>query len=368
MGNEPVMDATAEPPARPEAAALEPWLAAIWASSFPGLGHAYAGQVRAGWWWGGSIVALVLVGLAYYTLPGLPVLAGYACYALAGLLLVLSIADAHACARRTRSSEAEADRHSRRDACKAAFLNLLIAGVGSLYDRQWWAGVGLLLAMIVAAGLPDKLEALVDATLACVGMVHAGGSATSRIDVGAGTLKRVAFIRLGIVAVALLMTIGIAATLVRAFKMPSGSMTPLLVPGDRFLADMTRHGHAAFGEVVVFRHTGRPSGDFAKRVIGIPGDTLAFDRAHVWRNGRSLCDGPCFGSPGGEGPGDLPAAQMVVPDGHVFVLSEPGGMGGLDSRAFGPVPFRAIRGRVYKLYWPLGRARSLVPRADGWWE
>ena len=65
-----------------------------------------------------------------------------------------------------------------------------------------------------------------------------------------------------------------------AFKVPSGSMVPTLLPGDHVFVDKL-HQRANVGDVVVFPLPDQPNADFIKRVIAVGGDTLSVDEAGV---------------------------------------------------------------------------------------
>lgn len=108
------------------------------------------------------------------------------------------------------------------------------------------------------------------------------------------------------------------------------------------------------GEIVLFHARGEIGGTITpdpksnelgitKRVVGIPGDTV------VGRNGRVFVDG--------QKADDIPteAFEAVhLGKGKYFVLGDNRGASE-DSRAFGPVPRKAIYGRVVLVFWPLGR-------------
>src|SRR5262252_2557865 len=78
--------------------------------------------------------------------------------------------------------------------------------------------------------------------------------------------------------------------IVEPFRIPSGSMIPTLLVGDFILVNKFDYGlrdpvfhqkffgdgHPKRGDVVVFRYPVDPSTDFIKRVIGVPGDHVAY--------------------------------------------------------------------------------------------
>jgi signal peptidase I len=77
------------------------------------------------------------------------------------------------------------------------------------------------------------------------------------------------------------------AVVLEAFKTPSGSMSPTLLPGDHIMADKLgpRTRGARRGEVMVFRYPEKPDQEFVKRVIAVGGDVLEVEGGHPRING-----------------------------------------------------------------------------------
>ncbi len=87
--------------------------------------------------------------------------------------------------------------------------------------------------------------------------------------------------------------------LVEPFKIPSGSMVPTLLIGDFILVNKYTYGiripiinkkvvevnSPKRGEVMVFRYPEDPSLDYIKRVIGVPGDRIAWVDKRLYVNG-----------------------------------------------------------------------------------
>lgn len=87
--------------------------------------------------------------------------------------------------------------------------------------------------------------------------------------------------------------------LVEPFKIPSGSMVPTLVVGDFILVNKFTYGirlpllnvkilnigDPQRGDVMVFRYPEDPSLDYIKRVVGIPGDKVAYENKRLFING-----------------------------------------------------------------------------------
>ena len=90
--------------------------------------------------------------------------------------------------------------------------------------------------------------------------------------------------------------------LVEPFKIPSGSMIPTLQVGDFILVNKYTYGirlpvvnwkvmdinSPQRGDVMVFRYPEDPSLDYIKRVIGVPGDVIAYQNKKLTINGEPV--------------------------------------------------------------------------------
>ena len=93
---------------------------------------------------------------------------------------------------------------------------------------------------------------------------------------------------------------------VEPFKIPSGSMVPTLLVGDFILVNKFEYGlrlpvtntkitqgsPLSRGDVVVFRYPKDESVDYIKRVIGLPGDTVAYQDKQLTINGQPVPEAP----------------------------------------------------------------------------
>ncbi len=90
------------------------------------------------------------------------------------------------------------------------------------------------------------------------------------------------------------------------FKIPSGSMIPTLHVGDLILVNKFHYGvrlpvlntkitegnPVQRGDVMVFRYPPKPSLDYIKRVIGVPGDEVAYLNKQLTINGQPVSKEP----------------------------------------------------------------------------
>jgi signal peptidase I len=137
------------------------------------------------------------------------------------------------------------------------------------------------------------------------------------------------------------------------FYVSSRSMLPTLKPHDRVLAAKFAYhlGKPRRGELVVFENPENRQENLIKRVVGLPGDTVAIKDAVLYVNGERvrepyvnyrLIDASYFG-------------PVEVPEGYVFAMGD-NRANSVDSRTFGPVPEKDLLGRVILRLWPVDRA------------
>ncbi|HYO61151.1 MAG TPA: signal peptidase I [Actinomycetota bacterium] len=180
-----------------------------------------------------------------------------------------------------------------------------------------------------------------------------------------------------LVVIAFVVALLIKTFLLQAFYIPSASMEPTLVEGDRVLVEKLsyRWGEPKRGDVVVFEKEfataiipaeqddpfwedigsalkglfGFPTGgtqDFIKRVIAVEGDTVEGRDGRVYVNGEPV-DEPYLA----DGTETSPFGAVDIPKGMIFVMGDNRGNSD-DSRAFGPIPVDEVVGHAFLLLWP----------------
>ncbi|GAB4569692.1 MAG: signal peptidase I [Anaerolineae bacterium] len=106
------------------------------------------------------------------------------------------------------------------------------------------------------------------------------------------------------------------------------------------------------GDIVVLHSPEDPQLDLIKRVIGLPGETVAVRDGQVFINGIPLNEPYLNAPPRYQGEWTLGSDQY-------FVLGD-NRNNSRDSHSFGPVPRTALVGKAAAVYWPLQDARLIA--------
>lgn len=178
-----------------------------------------------------------------------------------------------------------------------------------------------------------------------------------------------------------LLIVGMKNVLGEPRWIPSSSMSPTLVEGDRLIVEKVTPVLEGFkrGDIVVFyppsvelRHDlwaelTRMTGFFVtedsyiKRIIGVPGDTYqVVEGVGVFINGE-LLDEPYKAEISNKGDCGYDAqfcGPLTIPEGHYFVMGD-NRNNSIDGRFFGLLPQERIIGKAFVLFWPLNRTGPL---------
>jgi len=209
---------------------------------------------------------------------------------------------------------------------------------------------------------------------------------------------------------AILLAAAIMYAVVQAFKIPSGSMEDTLLIGDHLFVNKFIYGvrvpftdkrvlglrHVQRGDVVVFEAPSsaivnedeRRRGvrkDFIKRAIGLPGDTIQIKDKKLFVNGQKVDEsytmmkdpmiwpGPRIKASPQEyqsrwESGDFNGLRrdqvgdnfgpIIVPPNCYFVMGD-NRDGSFDSRFWGPLPIRLLKGKALIVYWPFKRVKVI---------
>lgn len=157
------------------------------------------------------------------------------------------------------------------------------------------------------------------------------------------------------ILVALVLTLVIRTFVVQAFKIPSGSMVPTLVQGDKLFVNkfLYRFREPERWEIIVFKYPEEPRKDFIKRVVGFGGETLEI------RDGELVVNGRLEQAPPGvrnnfyynQEPFAGLGQKITIPEDSYFVLGD-NSLSSRDSRYWGFVPKKNLVGKAFFRWWP----------------
>lgn len=161
-----------------------------------------------------------------------------------------------------------------------------------------------------------------------------------------------------------ILAVGIRTFIFGPYKIPTGSMRPNLVEGDRIFVDKLtyRFREPKRGEIIVFKYPLDRKKDFVKRLVAFGDEQMEIRDGQIYVNGRKL-DAPSsvaerfyynrddwdFGKRG---------QTFEIPPGHLFVLGDNSAHSS-DSRNWGFVPRKDLVGRAVVIWWPPNRIHLL---------
>jgi signal peptidase I len=154
-----------------------------------------------------------------------------------------------------------------------------------------------------------------------------------------------------IVATAFVLALLIQQFIVKPYEIPSPSMEPTLVEGDRVLVNRLAYHFRdpKKGDVIVFEPPGIDSPDpFIKRIVAVGGDTVSVHDGVLWVNGVAQYE-PYLK----ELSIDWGFPEVMIKSGYVWAMGDNRNNSG-DSRVFGQVNEDDIIGVAFAIYWPPG--------------
>ena len=152
--------------------------------------------------------------------------------------------------------------------------------------------------------------------------------------------------------VAVIIALIIRTFIFQPFYIPSSSMEPTLVPGDRIIVSKLNYFFDApnRGDVIVFRYPLDPSKDYVKRIVAMGGETVELRSNRVLINDKAIAQDYL--------PEDIRFGDfgpLEVPEGSYFVLGD-NRNNSQDSRYWGTLDKDYLIGEAVLIFWPLTRS------------
>ena len=160
--------------------------------------------------------------------------------------------------------------------------------------------------------------------------------------------------------VAFILAMIIRIFIVQAFKIPTSSMEPTLMRGDRILVNkfIYRFKEPERWDIVVFKYPLNPKKDFIKRLAAKEGEKITIINGRVFIDNK-MVDNPYlseyYSNQGDYGRENL---KINIPEDNLFALGD-NSFNSKDSRYWGFVPRKNLIGKAFLIYWPLNRIKIL---------
>ncbi|PIV39209.1 MAG: signal peptidase I [Candidatus Omnitrophica bacterium CG02_land_8_20_14_3_00__42_8] len=160
------------------------------------------------------------------------------------------------------------------------------------------------------------------------------------------------------IIIAVILALIIRTFVVQAFKIPTGSMRPTLIEGDRILVSkfIYKFREPKRGEVIVFISPEDKKKDFIKRLVGLPNENIQLSNGAILVNNAPVEECPLLKKQYYYNRGDFGAERQIVtiPNDAYYVLGD-NSLSSRDSRYWGFMPKKFLLGKAFLIYWPPNR-------------
>jgi len=135
--------------------------------------------------------------------------------------------------------------------------------------------------------------------------------------------------------------------LVQPHRVKGDSMFPNFIDGELLLTEKVTYRlfKPKRGDVIVFKAPTLQKVDFIKRIIGLPHDNVKIENGTIFINGIKI-EEP-YETQSTEG-----SINILLSDNQYYVLGD-NRQASSDSRAFGAIERKSIKGKSWLVYWPI---------------
>jgi len=175
------------------------------------------------------------------------------------------------------------------------------------------------------------------------------------------------------ILIAFVLAMFIRTFFIQAFKIPTGSMKPTLIEGDKILVNKFIYGikipftdlrffkirEPRRGDVIVFKYPKDPKKDFIKRLVATEGEKVLIFNGKIYINGKPIKE-PLFSQRYYYNRGDYgkEGEEIIIPKDSYYVLGD-NSASSSDSRYWGFVPKKNLVGMAFLIYWSPNRIRII---------
>jgi len=181
---------------------------------------------------------------------------------------------------------------------------------------------------------------------------------TEKISSVLGSIGKFILSFLETVVVALVISVVLYLFIMTPHEVVGNSMHPTYKNGEMLMANkvLYKFKEPTRGDVIIFKYS--DTQDFIKRIIGLPGETVMLKDGKLYINGNLLDESTYLSSSIYTNGGDYlkEGETITIPEGRYFVCGD-NRPHSSDSRMFGPIDSKDIKGKAWIVYFPFNQFR-----------
>lgn len=173
------------------------------------------------------------------------------------------------------------------------------------------------------------------------------------------------------IGTAVVLALVVRALVIQSYHIPSQSMEDTLLKGDFLFANKFIYGakvpfvdyflpalkDPSPGDIVIFKWPGDGRTDYIKRCVAVAGQTVELRDKRLFVDGKEVSE-PYVKYIYGDAP-RAPFGPYLVPKDHIFCLGD-NRDNSYDSRYWGPVPRKFLRGKALFIYFSLDYSKHWI--------